>query len=44
MFTDMHNKIAAKFGKDFLQVGKGLINQQVKVAFVHLLNGNKDLR
>ncbi len=44
MFTDMRNKIAAKFGKDFLQVGKGLINQQVKVAFVHLLNGNKDLR
>jgi hypothetical protein len=26
MSTDMHNKIAAKFGEDLLPVGKGLIN------------------
>ncbi len=43
MFIDMRNKIAAKFGEDILQVGKGLINQQAKVALVHLLNGNEDL-
>ncbi len=44
MFTDMHSKIVAKFDKDFLQVGKGLINQQAKVALVRLSNGNEDLR
>ncbi len=27
MFTDMRNKIATKFDENFLQVGKGLINQ-----------------
>jgi hypothetical protein len=27
MFTDMRSKIVAKFGEDFLQVGKGSINQ-----------------
>jgi hypothetical protein len=26
MFIDMRNKIVAKFGEDFLQVGKGSIN------------------
>ncbi len=26
MFTDMRSKIMTKFGEDFLQVGKGLIN------------------
>ncbi|CAK9873512.1 unnamed protein product [Sphagnum jensenii] len=44
MFTDMRSKIAAKFGKDFLQVGKGSINQHAKVALVRLSNGNEDLR
>jgi hypothetical protein len=27
MFIDMRSKIAAKFSEDFLQVGKGSINQ-----------------
>jgi hypothetical protein len=44
MFTDMRNKIAAKFGENFMQVGKGLINQHAKVAFIRLSNGNKDLQ
>ncbi|CAK9221855.1 unnamed protein product [Sphagnum troendelagicum] len=44
MFTDMCSKIAAKFGKDFLQVGKGSINQHAKAALVRLSNGNEDLR
>ncbi len=44
MFTDMRSKIAAKFGKNFLQVEKGSINQQAKATLVHLSNGNKDLR
>jgi hypothetical protein len=44
MFTDIHNKIAAKFGEDFLQVGKGSINQQAKAALIRLSNGNEDLR
>ncbi len=44
MFTDMRSKIATKFGEDFLQVGKGLINQQAKVALIRLSNGNEDLR
>jgi len=43
MFTDMRSKIAAKFGENFLQVGKGSINQHAKVTLVRLLNGNKDL-
>jgi hypothetical protein len=43
MFTNMRNKIAAKFSENFMQVGKGSINQHAKVAFVHLSNGNKDL-
>jgi hypothetical protein len=44
MFTDRRTKIVAKFGEDFLQVGKGLINQQAKASFVCLLNGNEDFR
>jgi hypothetical protein len=44
MFTDMRNKIVTKFGKDFLQVRKGSINQQAKATLVRLSNGNKDLR
>ncbi len=44
MFTDMRSKIAAKFGEDFLQVGKGSINQHAKAALVRLSNGNKDFR
>jgi hypothetical protein len=44
MFIDMHCKIAAKFGEDFLQIGKSSINQQVKAALVRLLNGNEDFR
>jgi hypothetical protein len=44
MFTDMSTTIAAKFGAEFLQVGKGLINQQSKAALARLENGNEDLR
>jgi hypothetical protein len=43
MFTNMRNKITAKFDEDFLQVGKGSINQQAKATLIRLSNGNKDL-
>jgi hypothetical protein len=42
MFTDMCSKIVAKFDENFLQIGKGLINQQAKVALIHFSNGNED--
>ncbi len=44
MFTDMRSKITTKFDENFLQVGKGSINQQAKAALVRLSNGNEDLR
>jgi hypothetical protein len=31
-FTDMRSTIAAKFGAEFLQLGKGSINQQSRAA------------
>ncbi len=43
MFIDMCSKIVAKFGKYFLQVGKGSINQQAKATLVRLSNGNENL-
>jgi hypothetical protein len=43
MFIDMRSKITAKFSEDFLQVGKGSINQQANATLVRLLNDNEDL-
>jgi hypothetical protein len=43
MFTDMRSKIAAKFGENFLQVGKSSINQHAKAALICLSNGDEDL-
>jgi hypothetical protein len=44
MFTDMRSTIAAKFGAEFLQLGKGSINQQSKAALARLTKGKEDLR
>jgi hypothetical protein len=44
MFTDMRSKIAAKFDENFLQVGKGSINQEAEATLGRFSNGNEDLR
>jgi hypothetical protein len=44
MFAGMRKRIGNEFQEQFLQLGKGAINQQCKVALARLANGNEEHR